>query len=110
MGRDCTVPSPMVNEEPLEELLAERAIRNVILRYCRGIDRMDKELVRSCYHDDAVDDHGSFCGTPGEFVTWVWRLLARYTMTMHFVGNMLIELDDDDRSVARAETYGIAFH
>jgi len=97
-------------EGALRELLDERAIRAVVLRYCRGVDRMDRELVRSCYHDDATDSHGSFVGTVDEFLEWSWRLLGRYTTTMHFVGNLLVELHPTDADVARAETYGIAFH
>jgi len=94
----------------LDAVLAERAIRQVLLRYCRGVDRMDRELVASCYHAGATDSHGSFTGTVEEFLVWVWRVLGRYSMTMHFLGNMLIELDPDDPSRARAETYGVAFH
>lgn len=96
--------------EGLERLLAERDIRDVVLRYCRGVDRMDRALVRSCYHDDATDTHGSFTGGVDAFVEWVWRLLARYDTTMHFVGNMLVEIADDADDAARCETYGIAFH
>jgi hypothetical protein len=94
----------------VEELLAERAIRRVILRYCRGVDRLDQELVRSCYHAHSTDSHGSFSGTVDEFIEWVWRILGRYSMTMHFIGNLLIEVDHSDPERARAETYGIAFH
>src|SRR3954454_14616657 len=91
-------------------LVEERAIRTVLLRYCRGIDRMDHELVRSCYHDDAIDDHGTFRGTADEYVEWAFRLLAKYESTMHVVANMLIEPADGDTDLAFAETYGIAFH
>lgn len=91
----------------MAELLDEHAIRNVVLRYCRGVDRMDRELVRSCFHDDAEDDHGNFRGSVDELLDWMWQLLAEYDSTMHFVGNQLVELRGD---VARAETYGIAFH
>ncbi len=91
----------------LHELLDRRDIEDVVFRYCRGIDRIDRELVRSCYHPDASDDHGSFRGSVDEFLDWVFRLLARYSQTMHFVGNVLVELEGD---VAAAETYGIAFH
>lgn len=98
----------MTTDPALQALLDERAIRDVIMRYCRGIDRMDRELVRSCYHADATESHGSFTGTLDEFLEWVWRVLDRYTSTMHLVGNVLVEADGDDR--ARAETYGIAFH
>lgn len=94
--------------DPLEALVAKQEIAEVVLRYCRGIDRMDRELVRSCYHDDAVDQHGTFRGTADEYVDWAFRLLERYSMTFHFVGNLLVELDGDD--VARCETYGIAHH
>lgn len=97
------MPDPL-----LRRLLDEREIRDVLMRYCRGIDRMDVELVRSCYHDDATDSHGSFRGTVDEFVTWVWRVLERYTSTMHLLGNVLVEHVNDD--VAHVESYGIAFH
>ncbi len=105
--------APMAEAAPhseLEVVLAERAIQRVILRYCRGVDRMDRELVRSCYHDDATDSHGSFHGTVDEYLVWVWRVLGRYTMTMHFLGNILVEVDPDRPDRARSEAYGIAFH
>src|ERR1051326_8034928 len=103
----------MVDTREVEALASERAIRQVLLRYCRGIDRMDRDLVRACYFDDATDEHGSFRGGPDEYVAWAWRLLSRYRSTMHFVGNMLIEFPDSDGAdpdTAFAETYGIAFH
>jgi SnoaL-like domain len=102
-----TAPSPF-DERALQALLDEREIRDVLMRYCRGIDRMDRELVRSCYHAGATDVHGSFSGGVDEFLEWVWRVLSRYTSTMHFLGNILVEHDGPDR--ARVETYGIAFH
>jgi hypothetical protein len=84
------------------------AIRRVVLRYCRGIDRMDLDLVRSCYHPDATDSHGSFSGGVEDFLTWVWRILQRYTTTMHYIANQLVEPHGDDR--ARCESYGVAVH
>ena len=100
----------MADDRELAQLASERAIRQVLLRYCRGIDRMDRDLVRACYHDDATDEHGSFRGNPDEYMAWAWRLLARYRSTMHFLGNMLIEVADADGDTAFAESYGIAFH
>ena len=91
----------------IDDLLAERDIRRVLARYCRGIDRLDLGLVRSCYHDDAVDEHGSFVGNPDEYVAWVGRLLGRYAMTMHVLASTLIERTGD---LALAESYGMAFH
>jgi hypothetical protein len=95
-------------DQEVRRLLDEQAIRGVLARYCRGVDRMDRELVRSCYHPDATESHGSFQGTLDEYLDWVWRLLGRYDSTFHFLGNVLVEPVDDDR--ARCEAYGIAFH
>jgi len=94
--------------EQLERLVAEAEIRRVIARYCRGIDRMDLDLVRSCYHDDAHDEHGSFSGNVDQYIEWVGDLLAKYDATMHFVGNQLVEFEDAD--IAHVETYGISVH
>jgi ketosteroid isomerase-like protein len=91
----------------LDDLLAEHEIRQVLARYCRGIDRYDLALVRSCYHDDAVDEHGSFTGGPDEYVAWVGKLLKRYAMTMHVMASSSIERTGD---VALVETYGMSFH
>ena len=33
----------------IDELLAEAAIRDVQMRYCRAVDRMDFDLLRTCF-------------------------------------------------------------
>jgi hypothetical protein len=88
-------------------LLAQREIEDVLHRYCRGIDRLDLEAVRDCYWPDATDSHGGFAGTRDEFVDWVAKLLPRFESTMHFLGNVLIEVAGD---AAVAESYALAFH
>jgi hypothetical protein len=93
----------------LDLLVAERDIKNVVLRYCRGVDRMDLALVRSCYHDDARDHHGDFGGVD-ETLRWVWDVLASYGSTVHLVANMLVEFDPLMPTVARCESYGAALH
>ena len=104
--------------ERLRKWLAVQEIRDVVLRYCRGIDRMNREVVRSCYHPDATDEHGSFGGNVDEFVEWVFRVVGRYSMSMHFIGNVLVDFADsadvpsDAHApvLARAESYGISHH
>ena len=91
----------------MAELLAENEIRKVLLRYCRGVDRLDRDLVRACFHEDAVDSHGNFEGDVDSLLDWMWGVLTKFDTTMHFVGNMLIEVEGE---LARAETYGVAFH
>ena len=105
---DVTPSAPLdPGSAALAELLDKQAIHEVVLRYCRGIDRMDEALVRSCYHPDATDTHGAFDGTIDEFVEWAFRLLGRYASTMHLVANHLSTVVGD---AAVAETYGISHH
>lgn len=106
------VQSPGV---PDPTTLADRmAIADTIALYCRGIDRLDRALVASCFHADATDTHGSFHGTVDDFVAWAFRLLERYDSTMHLIANHLATFPSRGAgttpTVAVAETYGIAFH
>ena len=85
-------------------------IHDVVLRYCRGIDRLDFGLVRSAYHPDAVDHHTGFDGSVEEYLAWVeprLRARARTGGTMHILGNHLVELHGDE---AVSETYGTSVH
>ena len=91
----------------LADLLAKDEIREVLMRLARGTDRRDAALIRSCYHADAVDDHGAFRGGPAEFAEWVPKTLAIFESTMHVLGNVSIELDGD---AARVESYCTAHH
>ena len=71
----------------LRKLVDEAEIRQVHIRYCRGIDRMDWALVRSCYHPDAIDRHGAYEGGVEGFIEWAEKLLPDFESTMHFTGN-----------------------
>jgi len=86
-------------------------IHEVVLRYCRGIDRLDMGLVRSAYHPDAVDHHTGFTGSVDEYIAWVEPLLRARARagggTMHILGNHLVELHGDE---AVSETYGTSVH
>ena len=58
-------------EAEVQGLLDKQAVYEVVLRYCRGVDRLDLEAVRDCYHPDGVDHHTGFSGTRDEYVLWV---------------------------------------
>jgi hypothetical protein len=94
-------------DKTIAELVDERDIRNVLTRYCRGIDRIDMDLVRSCYHPDAIDEHGTIGGSVQKFTEHIGKSLHRHDTTTHFIGNILIDLRGDH---AFAETYCIATH
>lgn len=96
-------------DQRLARLLDRQEIERVIHRYCRGIDRRDLALVRSCYHDDATDRHGSFFGSADEYVAWVDGLLGRYRFTTHGLHQIQVEFGSDP-DLAAAESYGVSVH
>lgn len=91
----------------LEELSAKQEITELLYRYCRGIDRLDWDLVRSCYHNDAFDDHGLVRGGVDEFVAFFTEMLTPMIATTHMLGNILITLDGD---LAGCESQILAWH
>src|SRR5262249_28049650 len=42
----------------VQDLLDKQAIRELVIRYFRGIDDLDREAIASVYHPDAVDVRG----------------------------------------------------
>lgn len=93
----------------LETLLARQDIHDCIMRYARGIDRGDEELLLSCYWEDAHEIHGPNHNGPAipYLREATRRMRTQKPVMQHFVGNVHIELDADDR--ARAETYILTF-
>src|SRR5437667_429045 len=82
-------------------------INEVVTRYCRGVDRRDWELVRSCYHPDAIDDHGRFVGGPDEFVEHVKMNARGRISSNHCVMNHWIMVEDSVK--VSSETYTLCF-
>ena len=90
-------------ESKLHDLIARQEIWAVILNYARGIDRMDREMVRSCYWDDAIDDHHGYIGSPDYFIDVTFagaRVMSH--VQHHGLSNHVCEIDGDD---AHCETY-----
>ncbi len=81
-------------------------IHDCILRYSRGMDRIDRDLVLSAYHADGSDDRGSHVGTPKQFYDWVLPILEDARGTSHSISNVVCEIDGD---IAHAESY-VTFH
>ena len=95
-------------EKLLDDLLAKHEIHEVMMRYCRGVNRLDPELVRSCYHPDATEDHGASQGNAhgysGEFTP---EKFTAFKSMFHLVGNELVELAGDR---AAHEAYFVGCH
>jgi len=95
--------SPAELERAVTELQDRQAISDVLATYSRAVDRLDRELLLSVYHDDAIDDHGVFVGTPEQFADWVVEMHTRTHLShQHCIFNHTVDLDGD---VAHVESY-----
>jgi len=87
----------------LRGLADKQEITEVIYRYGRALDRMDRELARSIWHSDGTTDYGPmFEGTADGFLDWVWKAHAVMARHSHQMTNILIEVDGD---TAVSESY-----
>jgi len=82
----------MTNEEMLDRV----ALQHLVSAYGHGIDRQDYALLRSLYHEDAIDDHSPyFCGPASDFIDWLPTMLATWSATSHAMVDTLFLLDGD---------------
>jgi hypothetical protein len=99
---------PTAAQAELERLESEAAIRKVLNTYSHAADRGDVELMRTVYHPDGIDEHGSwFHGLGWDFAAWVAERKDDWTAMMHHLTTMVILVNGD---VAAAETNVIAMH
>ena len=91
-----------------QEAIDTIALQQLVWTYCRAVDRRDLALLRSLYHDDAIDDHGAmFCGSPDDYIAWLPSMLERWEATLHLIANMVFVIDGDE---AEGELVVIASH
>jgi len=102
-----------VTEEEFEEMrrdmryLKDRAdIRDCLVRYCRGVDRLDWELAETAYHPDAIDDRGAITANPRDYLAWSRGNIEPASWTSHNLGNIAYDIDGD---TAHTETYVMTF-
>ena len=93
-----------LHEAELRALLDKAQIHDVLMRYSRGVDRGDGELVVSCFHPDATLDMGRRPMSAAALAEGITKMTA--TGTMHFIGNEYVEVDGD---AAHSETYFISY-
>jgi hypothetical protein len=99
------VESPLTPEllKFIEEAKDRQEIHDCLLRYTRGVDRHDKQLMESAYHADALDEHGVATGDPNDFCDWAIGYHAESQhQHHHIITNTTLDLDGDE---AHAETY-----
>ena len=89
----------------LQGLLDKQAITERIYDYGRSMDRLDADLGKACFHDDAPADYGAqmYQGTCHGFVDMCMKVHPSFHAHSHQFSNIRIWLDGPDR--ARSETY-----
>lgn len=88
-------------------LVDREKIRDCLARLSRGEDRRDAELISGCYWPDATDDHGVFVGSFAEYLAWVVPGAPSIPVTLHTLGQSLIDLRG---GTAFVETHVTAYH
>ena len=78
----------------------KQSISEVLMRYCRAIDRRDADLMRKVYWPDAIDDHAVFKGNVEEFLAYSFPFMEG-VVSSHAITNILIDVDGD-RAVSEA--------
>ena len=92
-----------MSSERERRLLDRVEIREVLSSYARGVDRADEALLKSCYHDDAIEEHaGNFTGNAHEYVEGAVGRIREMGVMQHLLGSSHIEFDGDR---AWVETY-----
>jgi len=96
-------------ETELRLLLDKQALGELLIRYARGIDRWDRELVLACFHPDAFVHYNTYQGNAIEFYEALWERTegrgggqSGIPLGQHVVTNALFEVRGD---VAYGESY-----
>lgn len=85
------------------ERIADRmAIQDVMYRWCRAVDRLDYDAIRSVFHPDATDTHGIYNGDIEGLIAWIRERHRVIPFSMHQVSNMLIEFVTPDIAISEA--------
>jgi ketosteroid isomerase-like protein len=71
------------------------AIRELLLRYARGVDARDLALVGSCFAPDAGYRGALATGTIGDALTALSTTMQRYSATRHAITAHTLAVDGD---------------
>jgi hypothetical protein len=93
-------------ERELRALLDKQALSELVIRYARGVDRNDREMVLACFHPDAFLHYNTFQGNAVDFYEQLWASTESgaggIPRGQHVVTNALFEVRGD---VAYGESY-----
>ncbi len=94
---------PNIDNERLQRAIDRSEIRDVLARYARAIDRADGELLKGCYHPDAIEEHaGRYEGNAHQYVDEAMPRVMQMGPMQHLLGTSHFDFDGD---TAYVETY-----
>lgn len=83
----------------IHQLASKQAIRDCLSRYCRALDRMDKDMAYSVWHEDGTAHYiDMYEGSGHGFVDWVWQAHAGMERHSHQISNVLIDINGNNAS------------
>lgn len=82
----------------VDELEARIEIEDNLKYFARAIDHSDWQAAINCYHEDAIDDHGFFCGDIPSLVNLFKKLHRNMDHAMHIYTNILIEFQSKEKA------------
>lgn len=94
----------------LRRLLDRIDIEDVLVRYYRGLDRFDEELMLSAFHPDAVEHHGGTAQGNAWEVSRRLLTIARpfSTSHIHFLTNLQVDFTDADAALTEAYVLAVS--
>ena len=97
----------MALDPALLEIVDKAGIRDVMMRYARGIDRRDMDLIASSFTPDA---YANYSGRESQglenILSSLGGSLRRFDRTTHFMGDQEMQINGDTADV---ETYAIDY-
>ena len=78
-------------------------IQDLMYRWCRAVDRLDRQGMLDIFHPGAIDSHGPYIGPAEGLVEWILVRHQPIGFSSHFIGNLLIEFASE--GLALVESY-----
>jgi hypothetical protein len=88
-----------MTDTAIETLLNKQAITEVLYRYCRAMDRIDRDMTLSIWHPDGTCNYSSTEGVPDmlfrDYLVGSTKARQGFANHSHQITNILIELEGD---------------
>lgn len=92
-------------EQALQELLDRKACEDVLMRYGRTLDWLDRSGQEECFWPDASIDYGFFRGSGQEWVPIVMEVEAGSVHRWHVSTGVMVQVSGNN---AKSECYGLS--